>query len=45
LRDAEGWTAGEMCAALDNSEANRHVLLHRARSKVGRALEQYLDPS
>lgn len=43
LRDVEGWSAAEVCAALDLSEANQRVLLHRARAKVRRALEQYLD--
>uniref|UniRef100_A0A7C3APP9 Sigma-70 family RNA polymerase sigma factor n=2 Tax=Thermorudis TaxID=1649508 RepID=A0A7C3APP9_9BACT len=43
LRDIEGWTAGEVCAALGISEGNQRVLLHRARSRVRRALEQYLS--
>lgn len=42
LRDIEGWSAAEVCEALSISEANQRVLLHRARSKVRRALEQYL---
>ncbi len=45
LRDVEGWTAAETCAALDIGEANQRVLLHRARSRVRRTLEQYLDLS
>jgi RNA polymerase sigma-70 factor, ECF subfamily len=45
LRDIEGWAAEEVCQALDISEANQRVLLHRARSKVRRCLESYLDPA
>jgi RNA polymerase sigma-70 factor (ECF subfamily) len=43
LRDVEGWSAEEVCALLDISEANQRVLLHRARSKVRAALERYFD--
>jgi RNA polymerase sigma-70 factor, ECF subfamily len=43
MRDVEGFDAGDVCDALKISESNQRVLLHRARSKVRRALEEYLD--
>jgi RNA polymerase sigma-70 factor (ECF subfamily) len=43
LRDVEGWSSEEVREALELSEANQRVLLHRARSKVRSALERELD--
>jgi RNA polymerase sigma-70 factor, ECF subfamily len=43
LRDISGFTADEVCAALDISGGNQRVLLHRARSRVRSALEEHLD--
>jgi len=43
LRDVEGWSAEDVRNALDLSETNQRVILHRARAKVRRALETYLD--
>ncbi len=42
LRDVEGWTAAEVCDALELTEANQRVLLHRGRAKVRAALERHL---
>jgi RNA polymerase sigma-70 factor (ECF subfamily) len=43
LRDALGWTSEEVRNALDLTETNQRVLLHRARAKVRSALERYLS--
>jgi RNA polymerase sigma-70 factor (ECF subfamily) len=44
LRDVAGWSAEEVRNALDLTDVNQRVLLHRARAKVRRALEDYLAP-
>ena len=36
----EGWEAPQICHALDISESNQRVLLHRARSRVRASLER-----
>jgi RNA polymerase sigma-70 factor, ECF subfamily len=43
LRDALGWSSDEVRNALDISETNQRVLLHRARAKVRAAIEDYLE--
>jgi RNA polymerase sigma-70 factor, ECF subfamily len=45
LRDVAGWSGEEVCAALAVSDGNQRVLLHRARSRVRAALEDYLTAS
>ena len=44
LRDVDGWTPMEVSEVLDITDGNQRVLLHRARSKVRAALEEYLNP-
>jgi RNA polymerase sigma-70 factor (ECF subfamily) len=43
LRDTLGWTSEEVRNALDLTETNQRVLLHRARARVRGALERYLS--
>jgi RNA polymerase sigma-70 factor (ECF subfamily) len=43
LRDVDGLSAIEVCNTLGLSDSNQRVLLHRARVRVRRALEQYLE--
>jgi RNA polymerase sigma-70 factor, ECF subfamily len=45
LRDIDGWSSEEVRNALEISETNQRVLLHRARSKVRGAIEQHLNPT
>lgn len=42
LRDVLGWSSEEVRNALDLSETNQRVLLHRARGRVRRTLHEYL---
>src|SRR5215207_10062041 len=44
LRDVEGWTPMEVADALEITDGNQRVLLHRARAKGRAELERYLDP-
>ncbi len=43
LRDVEGLTSSEVCEALEISEGNQRVLLHRARGALRNALEAEMD--
>ena len=43
MRDVQGCGSEEVCAALELSDGNQRVLLHRARSRVRAALERHLD--
>jgi RNA polymerase sigma-70 factor (ECF subfamily) len=42
LRDIQGLSSEEVRNALDLTETNQRVLLHRARSKVRSAIEEYM---
>jgi len=42
MRDLDGFPSDETCNALDITETNQRVLLHRARAKVRAALEEHL---
>jgi RNA polymerase sigma-70 factor (ECF subfamily) len=43
LRDMIGWSSEEVCNVFNLTKTNQRVLLHRARSKVRRALEKYFE--
>lgn len=43
LRDVDGLSSADVCQALELTEANQRVLLHRARSRVRAVLERYAD--
>jgi RNA polymerase sigma-70 factor (ECF subfamily) len=41
MRDLIGFDSEEVCETLGLSEVNQRVLLHRGRTKVREALEEY----
>jgi RNA polymerase sigma-70 factor (ECF subfamily) len=44
LRDALGWSGGEVCDFLGVTEGNQRILLHRARSRLRAILAHHEDP-
>lgn len=44
LRDVHELTSAEVCEVLDLTEGNQRVLLHRARTRLRRALEEDMAP-
>lgn len=42
LRDVEGWDSEDVCNALELTETNQRVLLHRGRARIRAKLELYL---
>jgi RNA polymerase sigma-70 factor (ECF subfamily) len=43
LRDIDGLSNKEVCTVLEISEANQRVLLHRGRSQLRRAVEEFVE--
>lgn len=43
LRDVDGLTSEEVCRVLDITAGNQRVLLHRARSHLRTAVEEFVD--
>ncbi len=43
LRDIDGWSSDEVCDALEITPGNQRVLLHRARSRLRNALDDYFE--
>ena len=43
LRDVEGWSPMEVTDALDITDGNQRVLLHRARTRVRNALAPLVE--
>jgi RNA polymerase sigma-70 factor (ECF subfamily) len=43
MRDIVGFDSEDVCDALGISEVNQRVLLHRARTRVRKAVEAYVE--
>ena len=43
LRDVHGWTAKEVCDALDITSGNQRVLLHRGRARLRERIEELIE--